>query len=147
MHLPDPDLQPEFYAGVQPKRFFAWLIDSAIILGISLLAIPFTGFTAIFYFFALMAIVNFVYRTATLASGSATWGMRFVGIELRVTDGQRLDTSTAAMHTLGYMVSFAFFLLQVISVALMLITARGQGLTDHLLGTTMLNRRAAAYLN
>ena len=54
---------------------------------ISLLIVPFTAFVALFFFFALMAVVSFVYRVITLATGSATWGMRLMAIELR--DAQR----------------------------------------------------------
>ncbi|MEO1381406.1 MAG: RDD family protein, partial [Pseudomonadota bacterium] len=53
------------------------------------------------------------------------------------------DTSQAALHTLGLTVSFAFILLQVVSVILMLTSARGQGLSDLLLGTVAVNQRAA----
>ncbi|MEO1734456.1 MAG: RDD family protein, partial [Pseudomonadota bacterium] len=38
--------------------------------------------------------------------------------------------------------SFAFPIVQVISVVLMLTNARAQGLTDHVLGTVALARRA-----
>ncbi|WP_416361582.1 RDD family protein, partial [Leisingera sp.] len=80
--------------------------------------------------------------TVTIANGSATWGMRFAGIELRDGSGQRLGSGLAALHTAGYSLSLALPVLQVISVILMLTSARGQGLTDHFLGTVMLNRRA-----
>ncbi|HSG55282.1 MAG TPA: RDD family protein, partial [Paracoccaceae bacterium] len=49
----------------------------------------------------------------------------------------------AVAHTLGLSISFAMPLLQVVSIILMLTTARKQGLTDHLLGTVALNRAAA----
>jgi len=48
------------------------------------------------------------------------------------------------MHTFFYSVSLAFFLMQIISMVLMLTTARGQGLSDHLLGTVAVNRRAGS---
>ncbi|MEM9130519.1 MAG: RDD family protein [Pseudomonadota bacterium] len=142
-HIPDPDVQPEFYADVPLKRLLAWLVDTVIILLFSALIIPFTAFTAIFFFPILVLVVGFIYRTVTIARGSATWGMRFFAIEFRTLAGARLDTSQAALHTLGLTVSFAFILLQVVSVILMLTSARGQGLSDLLLGTVAVNQRAA----
>ncbi|MEL6375991.1 MAG: RDD family protein [Pseudomonadota bacterium] len=142
-HIPDPEVQPEFYADVPTKRLLAWLVDTVIILLFSALIIPFTAFTAIFFFPILVLIVGFIYRTVTIARGSATWGMRFFAIEFRTLAGARLDTSQAALHTLGLTVSFAFILLQVVSVILMLTSARGQGLSDLLLGTVAVNQRAA----
>jgi len=86
-------------------------------------------------------VLGFAYRTVTIARGSATWGMRLMSIELRTADDAPLDLSAAALHTLGYTVSLALPLLQVISVVMMLGTARRQGLTDMVLGTVCLNRR------
>ncbi len=70
--------------------------------------------------------------------------MRFVGIELRDAQGAPLDGGLAFLHTLGYSVSMAIPVLQVISVLMMMLGARGQGLTDALLGTVALNRRVIA---
>ena len=88
------------------------------------------------------AVVSFVYRVVTIANGSATLGMRFMGIELRDSFGARMDTGKAVAHTAGYFVSMAFPVLQIISVIMMLTSARCQGLTDAFLGTVMINQRA-----
>lgn len=143
-HLPDPDRQPQFYETVPAKRLLAWVIDTVIIVALSLLVLPFTAFTGIFFFPLLLLVIGFAYRVVTLANGSATWGMRFAAIELRSADGARFDLGTAFAHTLGYTVSIAVPILQVVSVVMMLTGARGQGLTDNLLGTAALNRRAVA---
>jgi len=140
--LPDPDIQAEFYTGVTAKRLFAFLIDSVLIFAIAALIVPFTAFLGLLVWPALYLTVGFVYRVATLANGGATLGMRFCGIELREHSGQRLDSGSALLHTVGYTVSMAVPVLQVISILLMLTTARGQGLSDHMLGTVMLKRRA-----
>lgn len=140
--LPDPDYQSEFYSGVTAKRFFAFILDSLLIFAISALIVPFTAFLALFVWPALYLCVGFIYRVVTLAGGSATLGMRVAGIELRQANGQRLDGGLALLHTLGYTLSVAIAPLQLISVILMLISARGQGLSDHFLGTAMLRRRA-----
>ncbi|MAC79261.1 MAG: hypothetical protein CML66_14505 [Rhodobacteraceae bacterium] len=142
MHLPDPESQPDFYAGVPSKRLIAWIIDTILIGGLVLLAIPFTAFTGLFFLPFLFLALSFAYRFATIASGSSTWGMRFVGIELRDQNGRLLDSGTAFLHVLGYTVSVSVTILQLASIVMMLVSPRGQGLTDSLLGTTALNRRA-----
>ncbi|MFY0309230.1 RDD family protein [Leisingera sp. D0M16] len=139
--LPDPDYQAEFYASVPAKRLIAWIIDSILIFALSAAAVVLTAFTGLLIWPLLYLAVGFAYRTVTIANGSATWGMRFAGIELRDSAGQRLDSGLAALHTAGYSLSLALPVLQVISIILMLTSPRGQGLTDHFLGTVMLNRR------
>ena len=140
--LPDPAYQPEFYDSVAPKRFFAWIVDSVLILALTVLALPFTGFLGIFILPVMYLVLGFAYRVVTLANGSATWGMRLMAIELRRWDGRRFDLEAAFLHTLGYSISMALPLLQVISAVLMLTSARGQGLTDHMIGSTAMNRPA-----
>ncbi len=140
--LPDPSLHPQFYASVPTKRLIAWLIDLVLIVALCVLALPLTGFLGLFFWPLMLLVIGFVYRVVTLATGSATWGMRFAGVELRGPDGARFDLSLALAHTVGYTISFAIPILQAISVVMMLTAARGQGLTDTFLGTTALNRRA-----
>lgn len=141
-HLPDPETQPAFYEGVTSKRFLAWLIDTFIIAILCVMVLPFTAFTGIFFFPFLMLVVGFAYRVVTLTNGSATLGMRLLAIEFRDAEGDRLSLGLAFWHTLGLSVSFAMPLLQVISVVLMLTTARGQGLSDMVLGTVAINKPA-----
>ncbi|MCE8418768.1 RDD family protein [Rhodovulum sulfidophilum] len=140
--LPDPALQPDFYAGLPSKRLAAWVVDVVLILVISLLALPFTAFTALFFLPLFFTLVGFAYRTVTLARGSATWGMRIMAIEIRTARGDKLDLSTAALHTLAYSACITFVLPQVASVILMLTGARAQGLPDFILGTAAINRPA-----
>lgn len=141
MPLPDPDANPEFYASTASKRLVAWVIDTALILALCATVLILTLGIAFFFLPPLYLVVGFVYRTATLARGSATWGMSVMAMEIRRHDGARLDWLTALLHTLGYSVSVAFFLPQVVSVLMMLITDRAQGLTDYVLGTVAVNRR------
>ena len=140
--LPDPELRPEFYADVVTKRLLAWVIDTAVILVLCAVIIPFTAFTALFFLPFLYLVVGFAYRTVTLASGSATWGMRLMSIEFRNRHGDRLDLPMAALHTAGYSLSISMFPLQIVSIILMLTTPRGQGLSDMVLGTAAINRTA-----
>jgi uncharacterized RDD family membrane protein YckC len=138
--LPDPALRPDFYRGVPAKRFGAWIVDVVAVAIACAVLLPFTAFTGIFFFPAMMLVVGFLYRWATITQGSATPGMWLMGIELRDRDGERLSGGTAFAHTLLYSVSFAMAPLQAISVILMLVTARRQGLGDHILGTAAINR-------
>lgn len=136
---PDPDRHAAFYEGVLSKRFLAWLLDMALILMMTAIIVPFTAFTALFFLPGLFLVVGFLYRWMTLSGRSATWGMRLMNIEFLDRNGQRFDAATAFLHTLGYSLSMAFVIPQILSVALMLISARGQGLTDHVLGTVAIN--------
>jgi hypothetical protein len=141
--LPDPQFHADLYAGVPFKRLVAWGIDLVLVGLITAVLVPLTLFTALFYLPLLVLAVSFVYRWITIAAGSATPGMRFVAIEFRNREGRRFDASEAMLHTLGFLVSTAVFPLQLVSIALMLLSDRGQGLTDHVMGSTALNRRAA----
>ena len=104
------------------------------------------GLATLGFGFALFPIlvmgVGFVYRTLTIASGSATWGMRLMGIELRRHDGARLDFSTALLHTAIYTVAISVVVLQLGSIVGMVATRYGQGLPDLILRTAMINRPA-----
>ncbi|MEX0339979.1 MAG: RDD family protein [Arenibacterium sp.] len=141
-HLPDPDRQPEFYQSVATKRFVAWLFDIAFISLLCTVAVLFTAFLGLFFLALIYAVISFVYRVVTISNGSATLGMRFMGIELRDSFGARMDFGKAVAHTAGYFVSMTFFVIQIISIIMMLTSARGQGLTDAFLGTVMINQRA-----
>lgn len=143
-HVPDPVTQPEFYADGPAKRLIAWVVDTLLVALVCVALLPFTAFTGIFFFPALLLIVGFAYRVVTIARGSATWGMRLVAIEFRAIAGHPFDLQMAFWHTLGFTLSVALFLPQVVSIVLMLGTPRAQGLTDHLLGTVAVNRRAGA---
>jgi uncharacterized RDD family membrane protein YckC len=138
--LPDPARAGQFYDGVALKRGLAWVIDVALIAVLSALVVPFTAFTALFFFPLLMVVLGFFYRWATLAGGSATWGMRLMAIEIRERDGGPLTGATAFWHTAGYCLSVAMAPLQLISCVLMVALGRGQGLTDMVLGTAAVNR-------
>ena len=143
MATPDPQTQPDFYKDVPLKRFMAWGVDAVLTFLACLVILPFTAFTGLFFFPLLFLVVGFIYRTITIANGSATWGMRLFAIELRTSQGMPLDLGAAFCHTLGYTISWAVAPLQLISMVLMATTERGQGLSDHMVGTVMINRRAA----
>jgi uncharacterized RDD family membrane protein YckC len=142
--LPDPDRDQRFYAGVPSRRLAAWVVDVIVTLGIGVpLALVFGLMTlgvGLALFPLILLGVGFFYRVATIASGSATWGMRLMGIELRRQDGTRFDLTAAFLHTALYTVCIGVMILQVASIVGMLGTRYGQGLPDLVLRSAMINR-------
>ena len=63
-----------------------------------------------------------------------------MNVVMLTRNGERFDLATAFLHTLGYTLSIGTLLVQILSGFLMLTSARGQGLTDHILGTVAINR-------
>jgi uncharacterized RDD family membrane protein YckC len=142
--LPDPELDRQFYEGVPARRLVAWFVDVALVLFVGVpLALLFGLFTLGFALFPfVIAGTGFLYRVATIAGGSATWGMRFAGIELRRGDGSRFDLTTAVLHTGIYMVCIGTVALQAISCLTIVGTRYRQSLADIILGTTAINAPA-----
>ncbi|WGH78518.1 RDD family protein [Jannaschia ovalis] len=138
--LPDPIHQPEFYEGVVSRRALAWIVDILIITGFTFLAGLLTLTLAFFLWPVAFVAIGAVYRIGTLASGSATWGMRLMGIELRDHRGERFDRVQSVLHVFGYYLSISFLLPALASIGAMLATERRQGLTDLVLGTAAINR-------
>lgn len=134
------DDDDRLYRNVPLKRFLAWCLDVVLISLATAAVVAFTLLTALLFLPAVYACISFLYRWATLASSSATPGMILMGIEIRGLDGTRLDGMTALLHTAGYFASVLTFPLQMISIGMMLFTARGQGLTDLVLQTVAVNR-------
>lgn len=138
--LPDPVAEPAFYRSVPTKRALAWCVDAVIIGVMSLMVLPFTAFTGVFFFPALMLFVGFFYRWFSLSSASATWGMRIMAIEIRGPWGERLDSRAAFWHTAGYTASVVMAPAQLVSILFMGLSERGQGLSDMVLRTAAINR-------
>ncbi len=138
--LPDPHYQSVFYEGVPAKRFFAWLIDVALITLITV-TLGILTLTLLFFLWPLVYLtVSFLYRTITIAGGSATLGMRIMNLQLRGPTGERLSAGEATIHTLTYLTCSAFLLPQVISAVLIVIGDKHQGLHDMLIGSAAINR-------
>jgi CBS domain containing-hemolysin-like protein len=85
--LPDPERDRQFYEGVPSRRLVAWIVDVLAVIAMSIVVIPVVGLLTLGLAFFVAPLIfmalSFVYRTATLASRSATWGMRLMGIEFR----------------------------------------------------------------
>jgi uncharacterized RDD family membrane protein YckC len=145
--LPDPELDGQFYDGVAARRFVAWVVDVLVVLAIGVPLALLFGLVTLGIGLALFPVVvgatGFLYRTGTLAGGSATWGMRLVGIEFRRGDGTRFDGMTAFLHTLITAATMGFVVLQVVSCATILATRHRQSVADIVLATTAINRPAA----
>ncbi|WP_192931145.1 RDD family protein [Gemmobacter serpentinus] len=140
LRLPDPVTQAEFYSGTVAKRAFSWVIDVLIVgLMTGVVAVLTLG-VGFFFLPVIYVVISFLYRVVTLAGGSATLGMRVMNIEFLTRNGERFDLSHALLHTIGYTLSIGTMLVQLLSIALMMMSARGQGLTDHVLGTVVINR-------
>lgn len=140
--LPDPDHQAGFYADVPIKRALAWVVDAILIAIMTMVVVPFTLFLSLFFLPLLYLTISVLYRTISLARHSATPGMRLMAIEFRDRTGAKFDPGTAFLHTLGYTLTISTLLPQLLSMGLMLTTARGQGLTDLVLGTVAINKPA-----
>jgi uncharacterized RDD family membrane protein YckC len=144
--LPHPEIDRQYYEGVPVKRLVAWLIDLCLTLLVGVPLAIFFGLATLGFGFALFPLVvagvGFLYRVATISSGSATWGMWIVGIQLRRGDGSRFDGMTALLHVAIYTVCLTSVVLQFISCAAILGTRYRQGIPDLILGTTAINRPA-----
>ncbi len=148
----DPETQPELFDGILSKRIVAFVIDAVLIV---LLMIPaalmililglITLGIAWLLFPALFAIVALGYCGLTLGGrGSATPGMRVVGVEMRTWNGQRMFPLLAIMHALIFWFSCGILTPLVLLVGLF--TPRRQLLHDLLLGVVALNAEPLARL-
>lgn len=142
--LPDPAFAEEagYYDGINFRRLMAWFIDIALILILAIVLIPFTAFTAAFFFPVFMVLVGFIYRVLTMNASSGTWGMRIMGMEIRQGDGSKLTFGTAFLHTLLYSVFLSIGILLLVSVVVGLVGSRKQGLHDLILGTAPIRTSA-----
>ena len=139
--LPDPIDQAAYYHDVNLKRLIAWFIDGVAITFITFLISLLTLGIGFLFFAGIWLIVGFFYRFLGLTIHSSTMGMRMTGIEFRQRHDRPFDGLYALLHTAGTMIAYATSL-QIVSVILMLITSRKQGLVDLILATVVVNRAA-----
>lgn len=146
MGVPDPHTDPQFYEGVPMRRFIAFVIDTiAIVLlwliGVFVFAAVTLGLGA-FLAPVLLAMTGFVYRWMTLAQRSATPGMMLTGIEIRDFRGEKLDQSSAFIHTLAYAATLFFLPLAIIGWILMASSPYRRTMHDTFTGAVAINRPA-----
>lgn len=138
--LPDPEMDSQFYDKVPTRRLVAWVFDGIITFGITFLISVLTIGLGFFIFPLIWMVVGLIYRTISISSKSSTWGMRMVGIEFRDKNGQKLSSGVALAHTLIFTIGTGFFLVQIVSIVLILTSRYGQSVQDMILGTTAINR-------
>ncbi len=133
-------MDSQFYENVPTRRLVAWVFDGIITFGMTFLISVLTIGLGFFIFPLIWLVIGLIYRTATIANKSSTWGMRMVGIEFRDKDGQKLSTGLALAHTLIFTIGTGFFFVQIVSIVLILSSRYGQSVQDMILGTTAINR-------
>lgn len=140
--LPDPTYDTAYYDGVLPKRLFAWIIDAGLIFVAMLILSVLTVGIFFLLWIPVQFAVAFLYRWSTLSARSATLGMRVMNIELRGPSGARLSNGEAALHTGSYLVCATIFMIQLVSIGMMIGRPFNRGLPDELVGSVMINRPA-----
>ena len=142
MTLPDPALQPEFYSDVPFKRAGAWAIDLVVTLALTLGRAGADAVHQRLFPAASIRAVSVAYRTVMLARYGATLGMMVMALKWRHLNGRAPDATTALIYSSAHAVMWTLFPLQIVSIALILMSSYRQGLHDHLLSTTMLHKIA-----
>jgi uncharacterized RDD family membrane protein YckC len=147
----DPWLQPDLFAGVLTKRFFAFLIDLVVlsipIVLISIFILIFGVITLglgwlLFGLISPVAVIwALVYYGASLGGvHGATVGMRTMGIQMRTRTGDRPYFMLGAIHAILYWLSVSFLTPFIVLVGLF--NGRRQLLHDMILGTVIVNTHA-----
>lgn len=133
---PDPLSRPELFEGIIFRRILAYLIDVAILLGVTgflwLLVVLTLGMLAPVATI-LTPLIPLAYHTMLIGGrDSATLGMRMMAIHVRRIDGGAPDFLQAGLLTLLFYASMAL-------TGLLLVVAffneRGRCLHDYLSGT------------
>ncbi|MBT5940045.1 MAG: RDD family protein [Rhodospirillaceae bacterium] len=139
----DPLLHPEFYNGIIFKRVIAYVIDVvaiSIILGIVFVGLGILGFVTFGATWGIMGIVllliPFAYHTILIGGPqSATFGMRFMELEVRRWIGGRPDYIQAAVQTILFYGSIALTAWLILLVAFF--GNAGRCLHDYFSGTVV----------
>ena len=137
----DPAVHPERYEGVRTRRVFAFFVDAAVILFLMVLAsilIVILGIVTLglgwLLFPLVWPVVAILYTVLTMGGPhSATPGMRFAGIEVRMLSGAKLYPIMALLHSLGFWITVSFLTPLILLVSL--VSRRKRLLHDIVLGT------------
>ncbi len=145
--LPDPELDPQFYAGVPFRRLTAFVLDTIIIavlwfvvLVIAMLASVISAGLSMVLGFLMLTATGLVYRWLMLSQRSATVGMMVLGIEVRGAKGERCTDGPAFLHSLLFLISLWFLPMAIVGWILMATSPRRQAIHDLILGTVVINR-------
>lgn len=144
MAIPDPVRDSQFYEGVPLRRFAAFVIDFIVILLLTLVAMLIVALATFGLgtplMFIILTMTGFMYRWLMLKQRSATVGMILTGIEIRNAQGEKVDSGTAFVHTLGFLVTFFFTPLMIIGWFLMFSDPYRRTMHDLVLGSVAINR-------
>lgn len=138
---PDPLSRPDLFEGVVLKRVLAYLIDVAILIGVTaflwLLVVLTFGLLATIAG-VLTPLIPLAYHTLLIGGrDSATIGMRMTGIQVRTLAGGHPDYPQAALQTLLF---YATMALTGLLLVVALFNDRGRCLHDWLSGTVTVVR-------
>ena len=142
----DPLLHPDFYDGIIFKRVIAYVIDVvaiSIILGIVFVGLGILGLVTFGVTWGIMGIVLFLipfaYHTILIGGPqSATFGMRFMELEVRRWIGGQPDYVQAAVQTILFYGSIALTAWFILLVALF--GSTGRCLHDYFSGIVVVNK-------
>ncbi|MEM9232442.1 MAG: RDD family protein [Pseudomonadota bacterium] len=144
MGIPHPDRDSQFYEGVPVRRLAAFVIDMVVIFVLTAVS----AFVLLVATFGLsgpiiplvITLTGFFYRYLMLKQRSATIGMLLTGIEVRNSEGDKLDNTMAFLHTATYTATFIVTPLMLIGWFLMLSDSHRRLMHDSILGTVVINR-------
>lgn len=142
----DPASQPALFDGVRTRRIFAFVVDTAVIFFLMILATFVVALLGLFTFglgwllFPLIwPFVAILYTMFTLGGPrSATPGMRFTGVEMRTWYGAPMYPVLALVHAIGFWLSVTILTPLVLLVSL--VSSRKRLLHDIVLGTVVIRR-------
>jgi len=143
---PRPSVAPQLYSGIVARRCFAYLVDIVIIavlgfaMGLALSIIGVLSFGLLSpLVVVIMALWPLLYHSVFVATGGATPGMRFFGLELRAWDGRPVEPIQAVLFVLSFYVSVSLTAWLVLLVVLF--NDRRRAVHDMLANTLMVRRR------
>ena len=142
----DPLVNPQHYHKIIFRRVLAYLIDVVIVVSLMSLALLVISISSLLTFglgFMLIGPVLFIgplaYHTFLISGPhSATWGMRFVGIEVRRWRGGRPDVKQAAVLTILFYGSVSMTAWMILAVSFFSNSKRC--LHDYFSGTVVINK-------
>ncbi|MEM6547629.1 MAG: RDD family protein [Pseudomonadota bacterium] len=147
MPIPDPVKDAQFYDGVPLRRIAAFVVDTAVVtvlsLGVLLVGLIIGLVTlglGVVVAIPVLAAIGFLYRWTMLSGHSATLGMLLLGLEVRRSDGEQLDQTTAFVHAAGFTGCLYIPVLLIGGWLSVLLTAERRMLHDLPLGTVVINR-------
>lgn len=138
-----PVLPPQALAGVRTRRMIAVLLDLIFVGMVSTIIFLLVGFATFGFGWLLLPplfpIIAFLYNGMTVSGWRmATFGMKAMDLEVRMTNGQPVPFINAAVHGLLFWLSW--YLTGGLVLLTSLITAEKRCLHDILAGVVVVRR-------